>query len=276
MIDFSQLGFIGKAFQSADLLRLAHFLLLFYDQMPCDLLVGDWMMSMVQNKRIDYWRKYPSLFQHVGMFRSLGGFQPLQEKRYGKQLFDNPLATIAWDFSIVPTYEGKFAYFGGGEKGDRNDVCDFKASKAHKGKVKRCWFWAKGPITTGQHLTLIFEKSIKLKGVFVEFGQNKHPDDLLYNGIVAVADDAASGVPEYLPSGVGKADHCGKFHNIQDVRPKGKGNENDAVKANQIYWEEKVSIPKELPVPKVRCLRIAADKPQTSWMIVHQILITSK
>merc|ERR1719149_397040 len=92
MIDFSQLGFIGKAFQSNELTRMAQFLLLFYDQMPCDLLVGDWMVSMTQGKRIDYWRRYPSLFQHVGIFRSLGGFQPLQEKKFGKLIFDNPAA----------------------------------------------------------------------------------------------------------------------------------------------------------------------------------------
>ena len=51
MIDFSQLGFIGKAFQSNELTRMAQFLLLFYDQMPCDLLVGDWMVSMTQGRK---------------------------------------------------------------------------------------------------------------------------------------------------------------------------------------------------------------------------------
>jgi len=81
---------------------------------------------------------------------------------------------------------------------------------------------------------------------------------------------------EMVPSGSGNEGHCGKFYRIQDVKPKGKGNENDSVKQNQIYWEEKVSDPPELPVPKVRCLRISADAAQNSWMIVHQIQITSK
>ncbi|CAE8703792.1 unnamed protein product, partial [Polarella glacialis] len=90
LIDFSQLGFIGKMFQSAELTRLAQFLLLFYDQMPCDLLLGQFVLAMTQGKKIEYWKQHPSLFQHVGIFRSLGGFQPLQERKFGKLLFDNP------------------------------------------------------------------------------------------------------------------------------------------------------------------------------------------
>merc|ERR1711972_1228394 len=54
IIDFSQLGFIGKLFQSNELTRMAQFLLLYYDQMPCDLLLGEWMKSMGQPKRIEY------------------------------------------------------------------------------------------------------------------------------------------------------------------------------------------------------------------------------
>jgi len=259
IIDFSQLGFIGKAFQSNELTRLAQFLLLFYDQMPCDLLLGDWMMSMTQSKRIDYWRRYPSLFQHVGIFRSLGGFQPLQEKKFGKLIFDNPMASLVWNTTIVPTYEGRFAYIPGGELGDRNDVCDFKASKAHKGRVKRCWFWAKA-LKVGDHLTLVFEQGIAMKAMFVEFGHPTHPQDLLHNGSVLVADNAGPSTPAVMMPG--NLDFCGKFYPIQQVQ-----------RQQMVYWEEKVSTPAQLPVSKVRCLRIAADRPQDAWSIVFQIQI---
>jgi alpha-1,3-mannosylglycoprotein beta-1,4-N-acetylglucosaminyltransferase C len=259
MIDYSQLGFIGKAFQSNELTRLAQFLLLFYDQMPCDLLVGDWMISMTQSKRIDYWKRYPSLFQHIGIFRSLGGFQILQEKKFGKLIFDNPPATILWNFTVVPTYEGKFAYIPGGELGDRNDVCDFKASRAHRGKIKRCWFWGK-TINAGDHLTLVFDQAINIKGVFVEFGKPEHLDDLLHVGQVQVADNKGPGTPASMSPG--NLDLCGKFHYLAEVN-----------KQPMVYWEDKVSTPAALPVPKARCLRIQATANQTAWAIVFQIQV---
>lgn len=262
MIDFSQLGFIGKAFQSNELTRLAQFLLLFYDQMPCDLLVGDWMVSMTQGKRINYWSNHPSLFQHVGIFRSLGGYQPLQEKKFGKLLFNNPPGTAVWNFSIVPTYEGKFAYISGGELGDRNDVCDFKASqKAHKGKQKRCWFWAKD-IQPYMHYTIVFDKAIDFNAVFMEFGHaGHHPKDLLRNGTLQVADSAPGAPPEQHPA---TTDVCSKFYDFQEV----KGD-------TMFYWEEKVSTPAILPVSKVRCFRIAATRPQQGWAVIFQIQIRS-
>jgi len=268
LIDFSQLGFIGKAFQSQDLTRLAQFLLLFYDQMPCDLLLGDFMMSMTQKKRIDYWRKYPSLFQHVGMYRSLavGCFQPLQEKKFGKLIFDNPMATPLWNYTIVPTYEGKFAYWPGGELGERNDVCDFKASKAHKGKIKRCWFWAK-QIKRGDHFTLVFEKAITLKAVFVEFGNHVHGKDLLQNGSLLVADNAGPSTPAMMnPGSLG---YCGTFQRVVEIRSAEKC-------GHMVYWEEKISTPAKLPVPKVRCLRISADVDQDAWAVIYQIQLRSQ
>merc|ERR1719191_2344928 len=124
LIDFSELGFIGKMFQSNELIRMAQFLLLFYDQMPCDLLLGQWMVSMTQPKRINYWKAHPSLFQHVGVFRSLGGFQPLQERKFGKLLFDNPRGMVYSNMTIVPTYEARFTYWPGGDEDTRNDQCD--------------------------------------------------------------------------------------------------------------------------------------------------------
>ncbi|CAE8594464.1 unnamed protein product, partial [Polarella glacialis] len=120
LIDFSQLGFIGKMFQSAELTRLAQFLLLFYDQMPCDLLLGQFVLAMTQGKKIEYWKQHPSLFQHVGIFRSLGGFQPLQERKFGKLLFDNPGGSTFHDLTVIPTYESNFVYFPGGEPEGRS------------------------------------------------------------------------------------------------------------------------------------------------------------
>lgn len=256
MIDFSELGFIGKMFQSNELIRMAQFLLLFYDQMPCDLLVNDWLQAMNQRKRIDYWKKSASLFQHVGVFRTLGGFQTLQERRFGKLLFDNPASSSTWNLTIVPTYEAKFAYFPGGEPRSRNDKCDFTKSKAHeKQKRHRCWFWA-SQVPKNSQLTLQFSAygGIPMKAVFVEFGHAKHPEDLLQQGEIQVA-----GAGTGLASG-----KCGDFHHLVTV-----------TKDEKVYWEEGSSDPKELPVPKVQCLRILATEAQTGWMAIQTILVRS-
>lgn len=250
LIDFSQLGFIGKMFQSNELTRLAQFLLLFYDQMPCDILLGQWVLSMTQGKKIEYWKSHSSLFQHVGIFRSLGGFQSLQEKKFDKgPIFDNPPANITRNFSIVPTYDSQFIYFPGGDPQTRNDVCDFSASP-QKQKIKRCWFWAKN-LQANQHLTLLFQKEVPIKAILVEFGNDQHPKDLLQNGVLQMA-----------PSGQAA---CGAFRNLLVLS-----------RVTTVYWEEGVSSPPQLPFPKIRCLRILALAPQTEWMVILQMQIRSQ
>lgn len=259
MISFSQLGFIGKCFQANELTRMAQFLLLYYDQMPCDLLLGNWMESMGQKKAVDYWKRMPSLFQHIGLFRSLGGFQPLQEKHFGSLLFDNPPGVITWTYEIVPTYEGKFIYEIGGSQEKRNDVCDFKQSpKAFKSKTKRCWFWAKNP-QVGQHLTIVFNEAINLKAFFVEFGHALHKDDLLQNGTVQVADNHP-GMPLRVDR---QENYCGPF--VELIEFNGE---------KMVYWEMKIS--GELPVARVRCVRILAKRNQATWAIIMQLQVRSK
>ena len=246
LIDFSQLGFIGKMFQSDELTRLAQFLLLFYDQMPCDILLAQWVLSMTQGKKIEYWKSHSSLFQHVGIFRSLGGFQTLQEKKFGKgTIFDNPPGELARNLTIVPTYDLRFIYWPGGEPSNRNDNCDFSASP-QKQKVKRCWLWAKD-VRRGQQINLVFQAAISLKALLVEFGNPAHPKDLLLDGMIQVADE-----------------NCGTYHDAIPVRA-------DSL----LYWEEGASQPAHLPILKVKCLRILALKEQLEWLIVSQIQIRS-
>mmetsp|Transcript_95728 Transcript_95728/g.270929 ORF Transcript_95728/g.270929 Transcript_95728/m.270929 type:complete len:652 (+) Transcript_95728:198-2153(+) len=263
LIDFSQLGFIGKLFQSNELTRLAQFLLLFYDQMPCDLLLGEWAKSMTQGKKIEYWKQHASLFQHAGIFRSLGGFQPLQEKRFGKKMFDNPQGVVVWNYTIVPTYEGKFAYSPAPEPDNRNDACDYKASPAHnKVKLHRCWFWTK-TVEAFQHITVVFRQDIALRAVFVELGHEKHPKDLLLHGVVQVADSSHNpGSAGVLAGFRSDADVCGGFYHLIDVQ-----------KQNMVYWEEGTSTPAKLPVPRVRCLRLMALQSQAEWVAVQQIQV---
>ncbi|CAJ1331124.1 unnamed protein product, partial [Effrenium voratum] len=132
-----------------------------------------------------YWKSHSSLFQHVGIFRSLGGFQALQEKKFGKLLFDNPEANLSRTLTVVPTYDVKFLYFSGGEPEGRMDTCDFSASP-QKQKLKRCWLWAKN-VEANQHVTVTFAHETQVKAIFLEFGSDAHPSDLLIDGMIQVS-----------------------------------------------------------------------------------------
>merc|ERR1719324_184129 len=129
---------------------------------------------MTQGKKINFWKTRQSLFQHVGVFRSLGGFQPLQENKFGTRLFDNPKGTVFTNMSTVPSYDAKFAYWSvaNGNEDDRNDECDLKT----KEKKKRCFFWAK-TIEPHDHVTLVFDNPIPMKAALVEMGADKHEKD---------------------------------------------------------------------------------------------------
>ncbi|CAJ1424490.1 unnamed protein product [Effrenium voratum] len=256
LIDFSQLGFIGKMFQASELTRLAQFLLLFYDQMPCDILLGQWVLSMTQGKKIEYWKSHSSLFQHVGIFRSLGGFQALQEKKFGKLLFDNPEANLSRTLTVVPTYDVKFLYFSGGEPEGRMDTCDFSASP-QKQKLKRCWLWAKN-VEANQHVTVTFAHETQVKAIFLEFGSDAHPSDLLIDGMIQVSAGRPGTVAR--PG----APPCENFVDLMPVK-----------RERMVYWEEGASVPKSLPVPQVRCLRILARQSQKEWLILWQLQIRS-
>lgn len=251
LIDFSELGFIGKAVQSNELVRLAQFLLLFYDQMPCDLLLGEWMKSMTQGKRLEYWKTQQSLFQHVGVFRSLGGYQPLQENRFGNHLFDNPPGVVFANMTGVPTFEARYAYWPGGNEQDRSDECDLQT----RAPRKRCFYWAK-TVMPGDHITLVFNADVpNVMAALVEFGAEKHEKD-----IIEFSDFQVAGTSQ-VPGKTGEA-LCGPFHTLMS------GN-NEKV----LYWEKGVSSPAELPVNPVRCLRVVAKTQQAAWAIVWQFLV---
>ncbi|XP_013381235.1 alpha-1,3-mannosyl-glycoprotein 4-beta-N-acetylglucosaminyltransferase C-like [Lingula anatina] len=66
-LEFSILGFIGKLFKSKDLEKFARYLILFYDEQPCDWLIDHFLTSMTQKKRIFHKQ---SLFQHQGDWSS--------------------------------------------------------------------------------------------------------------------------------------------------------------------------------------------------------------
>ena len=110
VIDFCQLGFIGKLFRTMDLPILIQFFLIFFNDKPVDWLLYDIISTKVcspdQDKKkckadknamqVQY---KPSLFQHIGTHSSLKGkVQKLKDKQFGKvalfRAHRNPSAMI--------------------------------------------------------------------------------------------------------------------------------------------------------------------------------------
>ena len=102
MLNFCQLGFIGKLFRTRDLPTLIQFFLMFYSDKPVDWLLYDIMSTKACNPagrypdqkakdpkscekeiskiRIEY---KPSLFQHIGTHSSLNGkIQKMTDKNF--------------------------------------------------------------------------------------------------------------------------------------------------------------------------------------------------
>ena len=134
VIDFCQLGFIGKMFKSTELPTLIQFFLMFYNDKP-----GDWLLeNVIQTKvcKIDQDAKKckkernqlrvqykPSLFQHIGTHSSLKGkVQKLKDKQFGKVKMyvphRNPPAKVDSDirhyksYSLTRAYNGDTFYWG--------------------------------------------------------------------------------------------------------------------------------------------------------------------
>ena len=63
VLEFSELGFIGKLFRSSDLQHLAEFMMMFYVEQPVDWLFRYFKLAM--NQQLTYLRK-PTVFQHFG------------------------------------------------------------------------------------------------------------------------------------------------------------------------------------------------------------------
>ena len=89
MIDFCQLGFIGKLFRSSDLQRMKTYFLLFQEEKPGDILIRDMSNIMTQFKPI---RSIKSLFQHRGLVSSL--------KNKVQKLTDKPAVQMPMEFQL--------------------------------------------------------------------------------------------------------------------------------------------------------------------------------
>ncbi|KAM3918757.1 alpha-1,6-mannosyl-glycoprotein 4-beta-N-acetylglucosaminyltransferase-like [Leptodactylus fuscus] len=160
---FSNLGYIGKLYHSEDLPKLSRFLLLFYDEMPCDWLLDLFYKSKAQK---DIIRFQPSLFQHIGRYSSfLGNFNKLLDKDFVEvvELYgDHPLASCFTDITVY--------------KGNTPDNACFAGPS---------FFWGK-QINSGNHFTMVFHKPTNIHKIGILTGTGEHPTDILKSGNVHI------------------------------------------------------------------------------------------
>ncbi|XP_077156342.1 alpha-1,3-mannosyl-glycoprotein 4-beta-N-acetylglucosaminyltransferase-like protein MGAT4D isoform X1 [Paroedura picta] len=177
ILEFSQLGFIGKLFRSRDLPLIVEFFLMFYKDKPIDWLLDHLLWVKVCNperdaKHCERQKAYlrisykPSLFQHVGIYSSLAGkIQNLKDKYFGKnQLFKahvNPPAKVSTSLKVFQ---------------------HFTLEKAYRGM--EC-FWAFAPVA-GDYILFSFFQPQKIERYLFKSGNMEHPGDKLFNSTVEV------------------------------------------------------------------------------------------
>lgn len=143
-LEFSTLGYIGKLYKSVHLPLLSRFLLLFYQEMPCDWLLGHFREIMTQKEQI---LLKPSLFQHMGTYSSFRGtYNKLKDKDFEEDMYNNPSAKVYTDISVFLNNVPQLAW-NPGEK----------------------FFWGRAP-EKGNYLTAVLLEPAVVTKVLVETG----------------------------------------------------------------------------------------------------------
>ncbi|XP_077783711.1 alpha-1,3-mannosyl-glycoprotein 4-beta-N-acetylglucosaminyltransferase A isoform X3 [Podarcis muralis] len=177
ILEFSQLGFIGKMFQSPDITLIVEFIFMFYKEKPIDWLLDHILWVKVCNPEKDAKhcdrqksnlriRFRPSLFQHVGLHSSLAGkIQKLTDKDFLKPLLHkihvNPPAEVSTTLKVYQGHALEKAYMGE----------DF--------------FWAVTPVA-GDYILFKFDKPVNVERFLFHSGNPEHPGDIFVNTTVEV------------------------------------------------------------------------------------------
>ncbi|XP_069826963.1 alpha-1,3-mannosyl-glycoprotein 4-beta-N-acetylglucosaminyltransferase A isoform X2 [Dendropsophus ebraccatus] len=177
ILEFSQLGFIGKMFQAPDITLIVEFILMFYKEKPIDWLLDHILWVKVCNPEKDAKhcdrqksnlriRFRPSLFQHVGLHSSLAGkIQKLTDKDFLKPLLHkihvNPPAEVSTSLKVYQGHTLEKTYLGE----------DF--------------FWAITPMA-GDYVLFKFDKPMHVERYLFRSGNPEHPGDLLTNTTVEI------------------------------------------------------------------------------------------
>ncbi|XP_054642346.1 alpha-1,3-mannosyl-glycoprotein 4-beta-N-acetylglucosaminyltransferase A isoform X3 [Dunckerocampus dactyliophorus] len=185
VLEFSQLGFIGKMFQAPDLNFIVEFIFMFYKEKPIDWLLDHILWVKVCNPEKDAKhcerqksslrvRFRPSLFQHVGLHSSLAGkIQKLTDKDFLKPLLHkmhvNPPAEVSTSMKVYQGHTLEKTYLGE----------DF--------------FWAITP-KAGDYMLFKFDRPVSIERFLFRSGNPEHPGDKMQNTTVEILPVSETGL----------------------------------------------------------------------------------
>ncbi|KAJ1064138.1 hypothetical protein K5549_014552 [Capra hircus] len=158
-LEFSPLGFTGKLFRTKDLPCFVNFLLLFYQEMPCDSLLSHFHDLLMQQAPVQF---LPSLFQHMGNCSSSEGkFNSLKDIEFEEDDISSPNNPAA---SIYTSLEAT------------NGSVPVNAYSLNKN-----FFYAKSA-EAGSHLTVVLDSPAKVFRVQVLTGSDLKGENQLKEG----------------------------------------------------------------------------------------------
>ena len=242
----SELGFIGKVYNSKTLEPLARFLIMFYSEMPVDFLYIQFAKLLTYP---DMPLLKPTLFQHMGEYSSLilskkQKINNLKDKYFGpkKQSADNQLGEFP-----KPQKEGNNP-----PAALHTSLAPYQQhspENAYQGAAGT-FFWGKTP-QKNDHYTVVFNQPQKVEKVAVETGHFFQRNDFLRKGVLEVSSSLKKVVVDP------KKPECEQYQEL--------GQFNDG-------RVEVDHISKNVTSPLV-CLRIRVTEPQEEWLIIHQIAV---
>ncbi len=229
VLEFSELGFIGKLFRSQDLKKLAQFMMTFYDEQPVDWLIRYYRMAMAQHQPV---LRKPTLFQHIGETSSFDTSKPNNLKDrffdHGEKPWkgDDPPAIVTTNIKAHDKWTVDLAYASGGG-----------------------FFWGKD-VKAGDAVYVVFDDDQQLERIAIATGSQEHPNDTLDSGILEVS-------PKLLKLQDNKV-HCADFMTVGHIA----GGHLDVG-----------GLPEKLKGRPTRCVRLAVQKDNTNWLVIHQIAV---
>uniref|UniRef100_A0AAX7SHZ6 Alpha-1,3-mannosyl-glycoprotein 4-beta-N-acetylglucosaminyltransferase B n=1 Tax=Astatotilapia calliptera TaxID=8154 RepID=A0AAX7SHZ6_ASTCA len=200
ILEFSQLGFIGKMFKSLDLSLIVEFMLMFYKDKPIDWLLDHIMWVKVCNPEKDAvsgsnrnHQKQRRSILNEGFTMISTVYNTISDKDFGKQTLHkghaNPLAEVT---TSLKTYQ------------------HFTLEKAYLGED---FFWAFTPVA-GDFIRIRFFTPVRIERFFFRSGNIEHPGDKLFNTSVEVLPfDNIQAEKEALIEGKEKTP---KYHRTED------------------------------------------------------------
>ena len=239
MLEFSELGFIGKLFKDSDLIRLARYFWTFYEEQPVDWLVRYFKSIMTQKET--HLRK-PTLFQHMGSISSFDTSKAnnLKDRYFASDLhskskIDNPPAKIITSLKTHDQYLPHYAY------------------------SSESYFWSPS-VNKGDYYLIVFESRHYLNNITIDTGMvstaDKKLGDFLQHGSVEISYDSLTNATYNSTT---SDNICQQYLSIGHLTS-GHLTVTNITNITNIH-------------KPVQCIKITVDESQKDWLILYDIVV---